>query len=107
MGGHWMQAILQLRVRPASYQSRPSTLGAKHWPKDLLFDPNFKSVEDLEWLLEDPFDSKITGILFREFGRNADPMLYGETVTRVTHGCDGPQFEWTRLRAHEFRERGY
>ena len=45
-----MQAVIQVRVRPDSFQIRPGTLGNKYWPNDLRFDEHFPTYEGLEWL---------------------------------------------------------
>merc|ERR1712032_31576 len=60
----WLQAVLQLRVRPGSFKRCPGTLRGKHWPRDLRFDPNCPSWDGLEWLLESKSDVRVTGVLF-------------------------------------------
>ena len=60
--GRWVQAILQVRVRPGCYASHPGSLGNKHWPMGVRFDPNFATLQDLEWLVEDPADVIVTGV---------------------------------------------
>merc|ERR1711941_101986 len=103
---HWLQSVLQVRVRPASFEAHPGSLQNKHWPNKIRLDPNFKSLSGLEWVLEDPTNIIVTGVLFREMGSNADPMIYGETAAQVTHGMSGPEYEWTRLRAKAFEQQG-
>ena len=36
--GHWLQTVLQVRVRPGSFVERHGTLGSKHWPADVRFE---------------------------------------------------------------------
>lgn len=94
--------------RPGSFVTRPSSLSHKYWPPDLRFDPNFSTVHDLEWLVEDPDDIVVVGLLMREFGRSADPSIYGDAAPRVTHrqvnDMIGPEYAWAQLRAEEFSE---
>ena len=101
----WIQVVLQCRVRPGSFAIHPSSLG-RHWPADLRFDPNFSSLDGLEWLIESPRDAVVVGLLVREFGLHADASMYGDAAARVTHGQNGPEYEWTRLRAEHFRANG-
>ncbi|CAE8727817.1 unnamed protein product [Polarella glacialis] len=102
----WAQIVLQCRVRPGSYQSAPGTLGGKYWPPGLRFDPNFTNLDHLEWLVEDPANIVVCGIMLREFGPKADALLFGSLACSVTAGSDGPEFEWTKLRKDEFRRAG-
>lgn len=104
--GTWLQVVLQVRVRPAKFSPQPGTLGNKHWPRDVRIDPHFPTLEGLEWLIEDPSDVIVTGLLLRELGGGAEARLFGDTAFRVSQGPSGPEYEWTRLRAEEFRERG-
>lgn len=102
----WIQVVVQVRVRPGSYSRHRGSLGGRHWPQDVRMDPNYKTLDDLEWLVESPDDAFIVGLLMREFGTSADRDLYGDSATRVTRGQHGPEYEWSRLRAEEFREKG-
>lgn len=104
--GTWLQAVLQLRVRPGSFTERPSTLNSSHWPRDLRFDANFESNSNLEWLMEDPTNAVVVGVMVRELGRRADPLVFGEVAARVTNREPGPEYEYTRLRVEEFRRQG-
>jgi len=101
---NWLQAVLQVRVRPGSFAERPATLSQKSWPRDLRIDRNFAKPDRLEWLIEDPADVIVTGVLLRELGRGANPKLYGDAAARVTEGESGPEYEWSRLRIEELRE---
>merc|ERR1712046_77707 len=66
--GRWMQAVMQLCVRPGCFAMYPASLRGKYWPEDLRFDPNFETLDNLEWLIEDEADVVVTGVLLREFG---------------------------------------
>ncbi len=81
----------------------------------MRLDPNFETVEGLGFLrvveLEDPADVVVTGLLYREFGANADGSLYGDLATRVveslrTKKLKSAEFVWTDLLADDFRSRG-
>merc|ERR1712066_1146596 len=92
---HWAQVVLECRIRPGSFKEAPGTLSSnKHWPNDVPIDPNFPGLDGLEWLLEQPSDIKVSALLIREFGRHADPCIYGDLVTKVK----GPEYLWTELR---------
>ncbi len=42
---HWMQIVLQVRVRPGKFVQQPGTMAAnKHWPADLRWEPSFDSL---------------------------------------------------------------
>lgn len=69
-------------------------------------DANFENLDGLEWLLEDPSDVVVYGLMVREFGPKADEQLHGLMAKQVCRGERGAQFEWTKLRAEEFRRRG-
>merc|ERR1712166_1439525 len=103
----WIQTVVQLRVRPGSYTACPGTLGGKYWPKDLLFDPDFPSLEGMEWILESPLDVVPVGVLVRELGSDADPQVFGDFAPRVTSGPEGPEFELSRLLEEQYRESGF
>jgi hypothetical protein len=102
---HWGQLVLQCRVRPGSFTERAGTLGGKYWPQHVRFDPNFDSLGGLEWLLENPEDVVVYGLMVREFGPSVEG--YGELAKKVRRRSDlGPEFQWTQLRAEEFERRG-
>ena len=61
------------------------------WPASLRFDPNFPAMQDLEWLVEDPANVVVTGMLLRELGRDVDPRIYGDAASLVTAGANGPE----------------
>eukprot|EP00746_Dinoflagellata_sp_MGD_P035123 gnl/MRDRNA2_/MRDRNA2_18394_c0_seq1.p1 gnl/MRDRNA2_/MRDRNA2_18394_c0~~gnl/MRDRNA2_/MRDRNA2_18394_c0_seq1.p1 ORF type:complete len:560 (-),score=105.84 gnl/MRDRNA2_/MRDRNA2_18394_c0_seq1:400-2079(-) len=104
--GRWAQLVFQCRVRPDAFVVRPGSLQNKHWPHNVRFDPNFDSISGLEWLVENPENIMVYGLMVREFGPKADAEVYGKTVCRVHRGPNGPEYEWTRLRAQEYRSRG-
>merc|ERR1712232_454690 len=62
---HWLQAVLQVRVRPGSFKEKAGTLGTKHWSQRVRTDPNFPSLQGLEWLLKRPADAVVVGVLIR------------------------------------------
>ena len=69
----------------------------------MRLDPNFETVDDLEFLVEDPADVVVTGVLYREFGAKADSSLFGDLATRVVERPNTPaQFDWTELLAFVF-----
>ena len=65
---YWGQLVLQCRVRPDSFIERPGSLGNKYWPQHVRFDPNFDSLQGLEWLIENRDDIVVYGLMMREFG---------------------------------------
>lgn len=104
---HWGQLALECAVRPESFLERPGTLkGSKYWPEDLRFDPDYPSLDGLEWLLDNPDDVVVTGLMLREFGPQADREVYGDAAHKVSKGKRGPEFEWTSLRMEEFSSKG-
>jgi len=64
-------------------------------------------LQHLEWVVDDPEDVVVTGMLFRELGQGVDPQIYFDAAGRVTAGPMGPEYDWTRLRAEEFQEHGF
>ena len=104
---HWAQLVLECRVRPGSFTVKAGTLGNKYWPEHLRMDQNFETNSELEWLIEGPEDVSFTGLMIREFGEAASEEIYGSLARQVTWGIQGPQFEWTRLRAAEYERLQY
>jgi len=102
---HWIQCVIQVRVRPGSFSKRSGTLGNKYWPSNLCFDEDVRSLCDLEWLIENPDDHVVCGVLVREFGPDADGDIYGELTTRVVYGEHGPEYEWIDLLEKKFRKK--
>lgn len=109
---HWGQVVLQCRVHPASIVEIPSTLGNAHWPTDVRMDPNFPSNNCMEWLIQDPADVIVSGLMVREFGQDIDQHVYGSTAQEVSDSIpeafswpcrSGPEYAWTRLRSDLFR----
>eukprot|EP00438_Fugacium_kawagutii_P011296 Skav205051 [mRNA] locus=scaffold142:82441:83139:+ [translate_table: standard] len=101
----WGQVVLQCKARPDSWQVRRNTFGFSHWPKDVQIDPNFTTHEDLEFLVEDPEDVVVTGLMFRQLGPDADASIFGDLVTQVNN-CNGkPEYSWTSLLESDFRAR--
>ena len=104
---HWAQLVLECRVRPASFTVKPGSLGNKYWPEHLRMDSNFETNSELEWLIESPDDVVFTGLMIREFGEAASEEIYGHLARQVTWGSQGPQYEWTKLRAAEYERLQY
>ena len=99
--GSWLQAVVQVRVRPGYYEPHQGTLGGKYWPQGLGFDPDFHGMEDLEYILEDEKHCVVTGVLLRVLGQRADPSVYGDFAARVGTGEKGPEYELRRLMVDE------
>lgn len=84
-GGCHAQFVFEVRVRPASYRVQGNTLGGKLWPdfelreKRLPFD-KFCPQRSLEWIVEDPKDIFITGVMIRQL--NVTPKEYNEARIR-------------------------
>jgi len=102
---HWVQCVLQVRVRPGSFKEQAGTLGNKYWKDNLCFDEDVRSLNNLEWLIENPQDHAVCGVLVREFGPSVSSELYGLLTTRVHSGDSGPQFEWSKLLSQKFNKK--
>lgn len=70
----------------------PWNIGEKYWPLRVRFDPNFGSLEGLEWLLGNPEDVVVCGLMVREFGSRVDEQIYGESARKVRNSGRGPEF---------------
>lgn len=101
----WAQLVFQCRVRPGAFVEKRGTLGNKYWPQHIRVDPNFDTLNGLEWLVEESKDILVTALMVREFGPKADASVHGLLVTNVTNSGQGPQFEWTRIRAEDMHQR--
>ena len=73
-------------------------------------------MNDLEWLVDEPSDVVVSGLMLREFGPGVDESIYGFTARQVGEyseaayswpGGSGPQYAWTRLRSAEFQRCGF
>eukprot|EP00930_Biecheleria_cincta_P004188 TRINITY_DN105088_c0_g1_i1.p1 TRINITY_DN105088_c0_g1~~TRINITY_DN105088_c0_g1_i1.p1 ORF type:complete len:594 (+),score=98.82 TRINITY_DN105088_c0_g1_i1:28-1782(+) len=102
---HWAQAILECCVHPSSFKEQPGTLGNKYWPRDLCFDPDQRSLRNMEWLVDDTDAVAVTAVLLREFGEAATEGPYEAIARQVCSGSRGPEFDWTERRAADFRRR--
>lgn len=105
---HWVQTVLQLKVRPGSYirQSNSGRLGG--WPSDLRIDPNFPTDNDIEWLLEDESDVRLIGVMFREFGPNIDTDVYEDLCSELDAEDENDAGrQWATLLQNHYREMGY
>ena len=102
----WGQVVLQCKARPGSWESRNSTLGKfRHWPSEVRIDPNFSTLKDVEFLVEDAEDVVVIGLMFRQFGPWADASIFGDLVTQVNKGDRGPEYTWTALLEADHRAR--
>lgn len=104
---HWGQVVFQCRVRPGAFREASGTLGGKHWPEGVCLDPGFNSLSKIEWLIENPADVVVCGLMLREFGIQASPDLYGNLATAVVAGDVGPEFEWTKLLFASYKANGF
>ena len=69
---------------------------------------NFESLYNLEWLVEDESVVVVTDLLINEHGHGKGIQeICGDTAARVTQRSNGPEYEWSRLRAEEFRLRQF
>mgnify|MGYP003325949588 CR=1 FL=1 len=51
-----------------------------------------KSMEGLEWLVENSDDVVVCGLMVREFGPKADEQIHGELVRKVRRCGEGPEY---------------
>ena len=104
---HWAQIVFQCRVDPQRIWKRcPSTLQEEHWPKDVRFAPEFPTHENMEWLVLDSEAIVVYGILLREFGKGADPAIYGNLTPSVNDTEGAVEYTWTRMLRSEYRRLG-
>ena len=69
------QVVFECRVLPGDFQTHPGSLGNKYWPEDVQFDENFTRIEQVEWLVEEPNDILVTGLLLDCSPRRAERAL--------------------------------
>lgn len=106
--GHYAQIVFKCRVRPGNFRTQRNTLRRTYWDPALQMDPDHADNESLEWLLEDPQDVRVTGLLLREFGPQADESRYGDLVKHVVEPFgDGPEYKWTELLQADRRRCGH
>eukprot|EP00929_Paragymnodinium_shiwhaense_P078319 TRINITY_DN40587_c0_g1_i1.p1 TRINITY_DN40587_c0_g1~~TRINITY_DN40587_c0_g1_i1.p1 ORF type:complete len:897 (-),score=53.29 TRINITY_DN40587_c0_g1_i1:88-2778(-) len=106
-GRRWFQVVLQCKLRPGSWRARTNTLGTRHWPRDVCFDPNLSTNNDMEFLIENPEDCVVIGLMYRELGCDADPALFGELITQIPRDAEEPEYRWTELLSADHRARGF
>jgi len=105
-GRRWFQIVLQCKIRPGSWRVRGNTLGSRHWPRDVCFDPNLPSNDHLEFLVEDASAVVVIGLMYRELGCDADASKFGELVRLIRpEDADRSQYRWTEILAEDHRRR--
>lgn len=76
----------------------------------MRIDPERDDFKDLEYLIEDPCDVSVTGVLFRKFGHGVDENIFGHLPKRldVKNPEKEPKVEyrWTKLLEEEYRKLG-
>lgn len=102
------QMVLKCEVIKHQYTKQNGTLANKHWPRDLRIDPDRPTMEDMEYLVEEEGVVRLKEVMFRKFGRNADPNIYGELPPKLHVDCerDALQYQWTDIVQSDFRARG-
>jgi len=63
--GNYVYAVFQVRVRPGKFRVQQNTLHRDYWEdKNILYDTLF-GPHELEWLVEDPDDVRVTGLMIK------------------------------------------
>ena len=100
-----VQMVFECRLI-GQYRTQNGTLNNKHWDLELRMDPDWPSMEGLEYVVEEEGAVQLTAVMFRRFGKNADPSVYGELPRQLVVDTDDEnavQFQWTRLLQDSFR----
>ncbi|CAK0895900.1 unnamed protein product [Prorocentrum cordatum] len=111
------QMVFECAVQPGTYKKQAGTLGNKHWDRDIRIDPDRPTLRDLEYLVTDPVNIRLTGVLFRMFGRDIDEDLYDslpkslnvpltDSAWRGDGPRDGVEYKWTGLLQKDYKARG-
>ena len=75
--------------------------------RGLRIDPELDSLEDLEYLVDDEGTLRLKEVMFRQFGRDADPNVYGDLPPRLrVDDRPGLEYRWTEMLQEDFRARG-
>lgn len=106
--GMYGQIVFKCRVRPESFRIKCNTLGRKHWDAELQMDPNLPDNTAMEWICQSHEDVRLTGLMFREFGPQADTSKYGDLPACVVppYGL-GPEYLWVELLQRCRRQAGH
>lgn len=106
---HWVQFAFKVRVRPGSYKEQASTLAvSRHWDSQVQIDPNMPHNQRLEWVIGSSSDVMVVGLMMRELGVRADPVVFGELATQVSDGeFEGAEYHWTTLLERALRGSGF
>lgn len=105
-GNTAFQMVLKCEVKQGRYQKQKSTLGNQHWPKDLRIDPDRATLTDMEYLVEDEGAVRVTDVMFRKFGKEAEEQIYGHLPPRLeVHNRSGLEYDWTNMLEEHFRSR--
>jgi len=110
------QMVLECSVREQYYRTQRGTLASKHWDRKLRIDPERPTLENLEFLVEDEASVRITGVMFRKFGKHVDRDTFGDLPTRLnipttirgwSSGTGSAvEYLWTELLQTTYREEG-
>uniref|UniRef100_A0A0G4HWX3 Uncharacterized protein n=1 Tax=Chromera velia CCMP2878 TaxID=1169474 RepID=A0A0G4HWX3_9ALVE len=90
----WLQMVLEVRVRPGSYEGREASADPHDWPPDLPMDPAFLPNSHIEWWVPEAHKSvRVAAILHRVVGPGA-PNVFGPFLKEVGRrvqgvGCPG------------------
>lgn len=101
------QMVLKCEVLRGEYSKQGNTLGNDKWPHHLRIDPERDSLEDLEYLVDDEGTVRLKEVMFRQFGRDADPNVYGDLPPRLRVDSEkGLEYRWTKMLQEDFKARG-
>jgi len=99
------QMVLKCEVREGQYKRQPSTLGSKHWEIGLRIDPDRDTLDDMEYLVEEEGVVRVKEVMFRRFGKNSDPNIFGPLPPQLAVTEDGREYRWTKMLQRDFRAR--
>eukprot|EP01123_Difflugia_compressa_P013851 TRINITY_DN669_c0_g2_i3.p1 TRINITY_DN669_c0_g2~~TRINITY_DN669_c0_g2_i3.p1 ORF type:complete len:424 (+),score=67.79 TRINITY_DN669_c0_g2_i3:123-1394(+) len=71
----YIYCVFQVRVRPGSFRVQGNTLWSGGWPdKSVIYDERF-GPDELEWLVEDASDLRVTGLMVRKSKVNPEQFF--------------------------------
>jgi len=105
--GHWVQLVLQLRVKPGSYIKQHNTLANCHWDPRVLLDPNLVDHRSVEWVVDNPEDTRLAAVLVRHVGSGADEQVHGKFAAQFSSRKESPAAEWQDQLSSIMRAAGY
>jgi hypothetical protein len=96
--------VLQVRVRPGSFRTQGITVD-RHWPGELRFD-EYHANNQLEWLVENPQNVVIYGVMFRAT-KETKPMRIAQRKQAAQEGWNPSMpmafsWQWFDTRRMEF-----